>query len=132
MKAFELSRYIKKWLPLIVALCVGLTVASYLFLSSSRKYVASAVIHYNDASAELGQTPSGADLDVNEIKSSAILSRVLHKLSLEDTYSVDDLISRVTISEVVDADEEARKEALLDEGEEYEYEPTTYLSLIHI
>lgn len=127
MKAFELSRYIKKWLPLIVALCVGLTVASYLFLSSSRKYVASAVIHYNDASAELGQTPSGADLDVNEIKSSAILSRVLHKLSLEDTYSVDDLISRVTISEVVDADEEARKEALLDEGEEYEYEPTTYI-----
>ena len=127
MKAFELSRYIKKWLPLIVAVCMGLTVACYLFLSSSRKYVASAVIHYNDASAELGQTPSGADLDVNEIKSSAILSRVLHKLSLEDTYSVDDLISRVTISAVVDADEEARKEALLDEGEEYEYEPTTYI-----
>ena len=127
MRAFELSRYIKKWLPLIVVVCAGLTAACYLFLSSSRHYVASAVIHYNDESAQQGETPLGTELDVNEIKSSAILSRVLHELSLEDTYSVDELISRVNITEVVDSDEEARKEALLDEGEEYEYEPTTYI-----
>lgn len=127
MKEFQLSRYIKKWLPLIVLLCIGMTVAVYLFLSSSRMYVASAVIHYNDESAEKGETPIGTELDVNEIKSSSVMSRVLYNLGLEGTYSVDDLITRVSITEVVDQDEEARKEALLDEGEEYVYKPTTYI-----
>lgn len=127
MKEFELSRYIKKWLPLIVFLCIGLTVAVYLFLSSSRMYVASAVIHYNDENAEKGLTPIGTELDVNEIRSSSIMSRVLLNLGLTGTYSVDDLLSRVSVTEVIDKDEEARKEALLDEGEEYTYEPTTYI-----
>lgn len=127
MKEFQLSRYIKKWLPLIVFLCIGLTAAVYLFLSSSRMYVASAVIHYNDESAERGLTPIGTKLDVNEIRSSSVMSRVLFNLGLTGTYSVDDLLARVSVTEVIDKDEEARKEALLDEGEEYIYEPTTYI-----
>lgn len=127
MKEFQLSRYIKKWLPLIVVLCVGLTAAVYLFLSSSRQYVASAVIQYTDPQAEQGLTPLGTPLDVNEIKSSSIFSRVITNLGLDGSYSVDDLISRVTITPVVDEDKIAQKEALLDEGEEYVYEPTTYI-----
>lgn len=127
MREFQLSRYIKKWLPLIVLLCFGLTAAVYFALCASQRYVASAVIHYNDESAETGQTPSGSELDVNEIKSSSILSRVLYDLNLQEDYSVDDLISRVAITEVVDEDEESRKEAMLENGEEYVYEPTTYI-----
>lgn len=127
MKEFQLSRYIKKWLPLIVVLCVGLTAAVYLFLSSSRQYVASAVIQYTDPQAEQGLTPLGTPLDVNEIKSSSIFSRVITNLELDGSYSVDDLISRVTITPVVDEDKVAQKEALLEEGEEYVYEPTTYI-----
>lgn len=127
MKEFQLSRYIKKWLPLIVALCIGMTVAVYFFLSSSRMYEASAVIHYNDPQAEEGLTPLGTTLDVNEIKSSSILSRVISNLGLDGSYSVDGLISRVKITAVPDEDKVAQKEAVLEEGEEYVYVPSTYI-----
>lgn len=127
MREFQMLRYLKKWLPWIVALCVGLTAAVYMGLRASQQYVASAVIRYNDEGAEEGLTPLGTELDVNEIKSSSILSRVLYNLELEGTYSVDDLISRVSITEIVDADEQALKDAMLENGEEYTGKPTTYL-----
>lgn len=127
MKEFQLSRYIKKWLPLIVAFCFGLTIVVYLVLSSSRNYIASAVIQYNDPSAEQGLTPLGTALNVDEIKSSAILSQVISSLGLDGSYSVDDLISRVKITGVPDEDQIAKKEAMLEEGQEYVYEPTVYI-----
>ena len=127
MREFQMLRYLKKWLPWIMALCVGLTAAVYMGLRASQQYVASAVIRYNDEGAEEGLTPLGTELDVNEIKSSSILSRVLYNLELEGTYSVDDLISRVSITEIVDADEQALKDAMLENGEEYTGKPTTYL-----
>lgn len=40
MREFQLSRYIKKWLPLIVTVCVILTAAAAMFLSSAQTYVA--------------------------------------------------------------------------------------------
>ena len=65
MKKFAISRYIKKFLPLIAAVCVVLTVAVYLFLSSSQNYVASTVIKYENEDAAKGLAPDGSDLDVN-------------------------------------------------------------------
>ena len=127
MREFQILRYLKKWLALIVALCLGLTAAVYMGLRASQQYVASAVIHYNDEDAAEGLTPLGTELDVNEIKSSSILSRVLYNLELDGSYSVDDLISRVNITEVVDEDEEALKDAMLENGEEYTGKPTTYI-----
>lgn len=128
MREFQVSRYIKKWLPWIIVVCVAFTVAIYGFLSMNQTYVASAVIHYNNESAEQGYTPMGTKLDVNEIKSSGIISKVMINLGLSDgAYSVDDLVSRVTITEVIDEDEKERKDALLEDGEEYLYEPVTYI-----
>ncbi len=128
MRRFQLSRYIKRWLPLIIVVCIALTAAVFSFLRSSQTYLASAVIRYEGEQAQQGLTPAGQELDVNEIKSSAIMSKVITNLNLDLVpYSVDDLISRVKITEVIDEDEKARKEALLDEGEEYEYEPVTYI-----
>lgn len=128
MKEFELSKYVKKWLPFIIIACAALTVGVYLFLTSSQTYIASAVIRYEGEDAETGYTPNGAELDVNEIKSSSIMSQVIENLELDTSvYSVDNLISALSITEVEDEDEEARKEAVLEEGEEYEYKPTTYI-----
>lgn len=69
MRKFEFSRYIKKFLPFIVVLCILLTAAVYFVLSSSQKYVASTVIHYDYDTAKSGLAPDGTELDVNEIKS---------------------------------------------------------------
>ncbi len=127
MKNFQILRYLKKLLPIIVVFCVLATYAINFKLKSSNTYVASEVIHYNDPAAEQGFTPTGSKLDVNEIKSSAIMSKVVERMGLTGIYSVDSLISRVSIIPLPDEDKLAQKEAKLEEGEEYIYEPSTYI-----
>ena len=127
MKNFQIMRYLKKLLPIIVVLCVLATYAINLKLKNSNTYVASEVIHYNDPAAEEGLTPTGSKLDVNEIKSSAVMSKVVERMGLTGIYSVDSLISRVSITPLPDEDKVAQKEAKLEEGEEYVYEPSTYI-----
>lgn len=127
MKNFQILRYIKKLLPLIIVFCLLATYAIYFKLSTSNTYIASEVIHYNDPQAEQGLAPTGDELDVNEIKSSAVMSKVVDKMGLTGIYSVDSLISRINITPIEDADKVAQKEAKLEEGEEYVYEPSTFI-----
>lgn len=127
MKKFQIMRYIQKVLPVIVVICLLATCAIYFNLNKSNSFVASEVIHYNDPLAESGLTPKGSKLDVNEIKSSSIMSQVVDRLGLKGSYSVDNLISRVTITPLPDADKLLQKEAKLEEGEEYIYEPSKFI-----
>ena len=119
MKKFQVLRYLKKLLPLIIAFCLLATYGIYFKLSKSNTYIASEVIHYNDEQAEKGLAPTGDKLDVNEIKSSAVMSKVVDKMGLTGVYSVDSLISRINITPIEDKDKVAQKEAMLEEGEEY-------------
>ena len=93
MKNFQIFRYLKKLLPFIMVFCLLVTYAVYYKLSSSNTYIASEVIHYNDEQAEKGLAPTGEKLDVNEIKSSAVMSKVVDRMGLVGIYSVDSLIS---------------------------------------
>ncbi|MBE6915726.1 MAG: diguanylate cyclase [Ruminococcaceae bacterium] len=127
MKNFQILRYLKKLLPLIVVFCLLATYAVYFKLSRSNTYIASEVIHYNDEQAELGLAPTGDKLDVNEIKSSVVMSKVVDNMGLTGIYSVDSLISRIDITPIEDKDKVAQKEAKLEEGEEYIYEPSTFI-----
>ncbi|MBO5505847.1 MAG: diguanylate cyclase [Clostridia bacterium] len=127
MKKFQVLRYLKKLLPLIIAFCLLATYGIYFKLSKSNTYIASEVIHYNDEQAEKGLAPTGDKLDVNEIKSSAVMSKVVDKMGLTGVYSVDSLISRINITPIEDKDKVAQKEAMLEEGEEYIYEPSTFI-----
>ena len=127
MKNFQIIRYLKKILPIIVIFCVLATYAINFKLKNSNTFVASEVIHYNDPAAEQGLTPTGSKLDVNEIKSSAVMSKVVDRMGLTGIYSVDSLISRISITPLPDEDKIAQKEAKLEEGEEYVYEPSTYV-----
>ena len=127
MKNFQFFKYLKKLLPLILIVCLFATYAVYYKLSNSNSYIASEVIHYNDAQAEQGKTPTGDKLDVTEIKSSAVMSKVVDKMGLTGVYSVDSLTSRINITPVPDEDKVAQKEAKLEVGEEYVYEPSTFI-----
>ena len=127
MKNFQIIRYLKKLLPIIIAICLLATYAVYFKLSRSNTYIASEVIHYNDAQAEKGLAPTGDKLDVNEIRSSAVMSKVVDKMGLTGIYSVDSLISRMNITPIEDKDKVAQKDAKLEEGEEYIYEPSTFI-----
>ncbi|MBQ7096658.1 MAG: diguanylate cyclase [Clostridia bacterium] len=127
MKNFQIFRYLKKLLPLIMIFCLVATYAVYFKLSRSNTYIASEVIHYNDEQAEKGLAPTGEKLDVNEIKSSAVMSKVVDKMGLTGIYSVDSLVSRINITPIEDKDKVAQKDAKLEEGEEYIYKPSTYI-----
>ena len=127
MKSFQILKYLKKLLPLIIVFCLLATYAVYFKLSRSNTYIASEVIHYNDEQAEKGLAPTGDKLDVNEIKSSAVMSKVVDKMGLTGIYSVDSLISRIDITPIEDKDKVAQKDAKLEEGEEYIYEPSTFI-----
>ncbi len=127
MKNFQIVRYLKKIMPLIIVFCLLATYGVYYKLSKSNTYIASEVIHYNDEQAEKGLAPTGDKLDVNEIKSSAVMSKVVDKMGLTGVYSVDSLISRINITPIEDKDKVAQKDAKLEEGEEYIYEPSTYI-----
>ena len=127
MRNFQIMRYLKKLLPFILIFCVLATGAINYKLKKSNTYVASEVIDYNDPAAEQGLTPTGSKLDVNEIKSSAVMSKVVDRMGLTGIYSVDNLISRIAVIPIPDADKVAQKEAKLEEGEEYVYEPSTYI-----
>lgn len=127
MKNFQILRYIKKLLPLIVVLCLVATCAVYFKLSKSNMYIASEVIHYNDEQAEKGLAPTGDKLDVTEIKSSAVMSKVVDKMGLTGSYSVDSLVSRISITPIEDKDKVAQRDAKLEAGEEYVYEPSTFI-----
>ena len=127
MKSFQIMRYLKRLLPIILVLCVAATYVINYKLKSSNTYVASEVIHYNDPAAEEGLTPTGSKLDVTEIKSSAVMSKVVDSMGLTGIYSVDSLVSRISITPIEDKDKVAQKEAKLKEGESYIYEPSTYI-----
>jgi len=127
MKNFQIVRYLKKLLPFIVVFCLLATSAVYFKLSGANSYIASEVIHYNDEQAEKGLAPTGDKLDVNEIKSSAVMSKVVDRMGLVGIYSVDSLISRINITAIEDKDKVAQKDAKLEEGEEYIYKPSTFI-----
>jgi len=127
MKNLQILRYLKKLLPVIFVVCLLATCAVYFKLSKSNTYIASEVIHYNDFQAEQGLAPTGEKLDVNEIKSSAVMSKVVDRMGLTGIYSVDSLISRIDIYPIEDADKVAQKDAKLEEGEEYVYKPSTFI-----
>ena len=127
MKQFLWIKYVKKLLPLIAVVCILATIGIHAKLAASNTFVASEVIHYNDEQAEQGKAPTGDKLDVNEIKSSAVMSKVVDRMGLTGVYSVDSLISRISITPLPDEDKVAQKEAKLEEGEEYIYEPSTFV-----
>ena len=120
-------RFLKRILPIIIVFCLVATVAINYKLNESNTYVASEVIHFVDPQSELGLTPIGTKFDVNEIKSSSVVSKVVSKLGLTGVYSVDNLISRISITPLPDEDKLAQKDAKLEEGEEYVYEPSTFI-----
>ncbi len=127
MEEKKIFKYIKRLLPFVLIVSLVLSGLVYYAMSKKQTYIASAVINYNYKEAEEGKTPIGTDLDVSEIKSSAILAKAIEKMSLSDQYSADKLSSRITITEVPDPDKEQQKNAKLDEGEEAVYVPTTYI-----
>ena len=59
MKNFEITRYIKKFLPFIIIFCILATLFVNMFFQNRQTYYAEAVIRFEDPLAVEGKTPSG-------------------------------------------------------------------------
>ena len=128
MRGFRLSRYIKKWLPLIVAFFAAATAGSYVLLNALQGYTASAVISYAKAEAPDGLAPDGTEINLSEINSSANMAKVMERLDLDaEVYTLDQLCASIAVTPVEEEQSEAIQEALNEEGEEYTEKPITYI-----
>lgn len=128
MRDFQVARYIKKWLALILIFFVLMTFVFYSLFTSMQTYTASAVIRYSNKGASDGLTPSGEEIDIKEIYSSSVMTRVIQNLNLDiNEYSIDKLSSSIEVSPVEKVESEAIKSALNEKGEEYKEKPTDYV-----
>ena len=125
MRKFQPFQYIRKYVGLIVAVFVILTIALYLVLSRIQSYTAAMVINYSYDGAERGQTPAGSVLDVSEIYSSNVISQALDNLGWDSSY-VDLVRGGVSVQQIEDESVTAINEALNDEGESSDLQPTEY------
>lgn len=125
MNNFNLLRYLSKWKYLIFAVCVLGALLVYRYAMYNQEYTASTVISYTNSEASNGKTPSGDDIDVTEIYSATVITSVLEDLNLN--IGADAIRSKCRVESITPPDEDTRKQAILEQGEEYEYFPTDYI-----
>lgn len=125
MNKFNLLRYLSKWKYLIFVVCVLGAFIVYKYAMYNQEYTASTVISFTSPSAAEGKTPSGDELDVTEIYSASVITNVLEDLNLN--IGADAIRSKCRVEGITPPDEETRKEAILEQGEEYEFFPTDYV-----
>lgn len=124
MKDFQILRYIKRWKYLIILLMVLGLSAFYLYLSKQQYYYATMKIEYLNSKASEGMTPNGAKLNPEEMRAAVIVSSALEDIGLD--INVDSVRNSLSIEGVLTEEEQNRKNALLNKGEEYELKPTNY------
>lgn len=125
MRNFEILRYLNKWKHFIFIVSVLGALLVYKYAMYNQEYTAQTIISYTNSSAVNGQTPSGDDLDVSEIYSSTVITNVLE--DIDANINADTIRSKCKVEGITPIDEETKKEALLEKGEEYEYFPTSYV-----
>lgn len=124
MKDFQILRYIKKWRYLIIiGMVLGLSVF-YWYLSRQQYYYATVNIEYLNSGAPDGLTPTGSELKPEEIRSAVIVSSALESAGID--INVDYIRNSLSIEGVLTSEEENRKKAMLEKGEEYTVTPTNY------
>lgn len=128
MKEFQIFRYLKQWLPLILCFFVGMTIFAYRILAKKQYYIASAVIEYSNDQAKDGYAPDGSRIDVSEIVTSKNMTRVMENLGLPlESYSLDNLCASIKVEPVIEEQALNIQEAVNEEGEEYTIQPTAYV-----
>ena len=115
MREFQLSRYLRKWWWLIAVLSILSGVVFFSIVSSRQTYKASMMIEFTNPEAKNGLYPSGDSIDVEEIKSSAVIWNALESLGRND--SVDSVRRRTSVSAVGSAEDSARQTAQRTSGE---------------
>ena len=125
MREFQLTRYLRDWWWLIAVVSAISGILFYLFISSRQTYRAQTLIEFTNTQAEGGFYPSGDPINVQEIRSSSVISNALRSIGLD--YNVDYVRSRVSIAPSLTDEQKAIQEAKWAAGLAYEVFPTQYI-----
>ncbi|MCI8597022.1 MAG: diguanylate cyclase [Lachnospiraceae bacterium] len=127
MKEFKLFSYIRRYKILIVISSLLMGVLFYSYFSRKQTYTASAIIQYKNEKATEGLAVDGTPIDVTEIYSAEVMTKVFEKLGLNyDKNNIDAIRAGVHVNAVQSAEEVAVQEALNEKGEISEEKPTKY------
>ena len=124
MRKFSILRYLKQFSLLIFLVSVLGALAIYFYGNSRQRYVASAVIKYNNDGAKDGYTPDGSPLNVEEIYSTTVIDAALTDLGYQS--NIDSVRSKCYVEEVISEKQKELNDALLKKGEEPSYATDTY------
>lgn len=125
MRNFKIIDVIRKWwIIIMIASLLGAVLFSG-YINGQQTYTAQTMISYISPGAEQGMTPANTPINLSEITSSNVVRDALDALDYSE--SLESVRSAITITPVISEDEELRKYALLDNGEEYSYYPTDYI-----
>lgn len=127
MKDFKLFSYIRKCWMLIVLSSLVMGMLFYSYFSGKQTYTASAIIQYKNAEAVNGLAPDGTKIDVTEIYSAEVMTKVFEKLGLNySENNIDAIRAGIRVVAEQSKEESAVQEALNEKGEVSEEKPTMY------
>lgn len=124
MKRFEIFRYLKSLRYFVLIFAIIASSVVYFYVTAKQQYTAEAIIEYTSAEAKYGHTPAGTNIDPTEIYSAAVITDVIEELKLHT--NVDTIRASCHVKEVLTDDEQKRKDAKIDAGEDYTIKPTKY------
>lgn len=94
MKEFKLFSYIRRYKILIVISSLLMGVLFYSYFSRKQTYTASAIIQYKNEKATEGLAVDGTPIDVTEIYSAEVMTKVFEKLGLNyDKNNIDAILA---------------------------------------
>ena len=128
MKEMKIFSYIKKYRLLIILVSLAMGFLFYQYFSGKQTYTARAIIQYTNPEAVNGLAPDGTEIDTSEIYSSEVMTRVFQKMDMNyDENNMDAIRAAVMVEPVLSAEESAVQEALNEQGEVTEQQPTVYM-----
>ena len=125
MKEFQLTRYLRNWWWIVAVLSALSGILFFSYANSRQTYRAQTMIEYTNEQAAEGLYPTGKAIDVQEIRSSAVIFSALE--SIGQSQGVDSVRGRISIAENLSDEEQAIQAAKWTSGEAYEFFPTQYV-----
>ncbi len=128
MKEFKLFSYLRSYRAAIVLSSLFMGIVFYSYFSGKQSYTASAIIQYRNSQAIEGLAADGTEIDVTEIYSAEVMTKVFEKLGMGyDQNNIDAVRAGVHVEAVQSREEAAVQEALNEKGEVATEKPTMYL-----
>lgn len=124
MKSFDIIKYLRKFSALIIVFALAGSSFIYYYGKNHQQYKAVTTIEYKNPGAARGYTPNGELLDPNAIYSAAVVADAITQSKLTEGTGI--IRANGYVEPVIPEEDKIRIDALLKEGEESEFIPTTF------